>query len=284
MELDRVALHMPEPGLMAETLTEQLPAFAACTWLDHTTSTNHDLMAQARAEGLSFGWPRLLGAHHQTHGKGRLGRTWHDTPGQTLMFSCGFALETNHDGLQHLHGLGPLIGLKSVQCLRPLFLEPQRLRIKWPNDLMLDDGKLGGVLIETIIKPNVQFVVIGAGINLSDSQSLSNHLQREVAAMSDAVRPQTNIASIACRLAQAWLQAMGQITLSGFTPFQSGFNELDYLANRDVILMNQNQLVATGVARGVDIDGSLRLETNQGMQRFTVGDVSVRLQPPETSS
>lgn len=259
---------------MTASLRLGLSEFADCSWLASTGSTNADLMFMARNRGAQARWPRLLGAHQQTSGKGRLGRTWHNVPGQALMFSCGFELPWPHSSPQALRGLGPAIGYASACSIASRMDQSDRLSVKWPNDLMLGDGKLGGILIETNIKANAQFVIIGLGLNLAGHEDLSLELNREVAALDDGV---DDYADLVASLAHTWHDTLHQSVLAGFMPFHQDFQSRDYLAGRTVDLWHQQSVLASGVACGLAEDGSLQIRTVDGIKAFNAGDISVGL-------
>lgn len=271
---------LPAPEVMASHLQQALPSFAACHWVDATTSTNSDLAMLAREQGPNAQWPRLLGAHHQTQGKGRLGRTWIDAPGNALMFSCGFALSLQGRRSQALQGLGPAIGIVSAQCLRQQVNQPDDIRVKWPNDLMLGHGKFGGVLIEASIKNDTQFVIIGIGLNLAGQTALSTKLGREVNAIGEHLGANTSLPELVAALATRWQETLALNALAGFAPFVEDFCKLDYLAQRCVEVIQDGQTLATGVTCGTGPDGRLRVKTATGIENFAVGDVSVRTKHP----
>ena len=270
------AITLPAPASLAQSLATKVPGFVAIDWVEEVSSTNTSLLSLARAQGLQAGWPRLLGAHHQTQGKGRLGRTWLDVPGQTLMFSAGFMLPAGQS-LANLMGLGPAVGMASVLALRPMLAEPARLRVKWPNDLMLDDGKCAGILIELVVKANTKFVVIGMGLNLSGNDRLSNELHRKVAVIAPNLRPGTTACSLVAGLASSWQQTLSQVNSTGFASCQADYVELDYLAGQAVTIVDQGHTISAGIASGLGPDGSLQVQTAQGIETFHAGDVSVRL-------
>lgn len=270
------AIELPAPATMAQWLATQTPGFVAADWVNEIASTNTSLLTLAREQGLRARWPRLLGAHHQTQGKGRLGRTWLDRPGKTLMFSAGFALPTSQTP-NSLQGLGPAIGMSSGFALRTLLLEPLRLRVKWPNDLMLDDGKCAGILIELAVKANTRFVVIGMGLNLSGHDSLKTELNREVADIGAHLLPHVNAWDLVTSLANTWQQTLSRVDQEGFAPYQENYAHIDYLAGQAIDLIDQGQIVETGVMAGLGTDGSLVLQTAAGLKTFQAGDVSVRL-------
>lgn len=273
-------LKLPSPEAMTQDLAKDLPGFVVPQWVEQAASTNASLLALAREKGTHAGWPRLLGTHHQTHGKGRLGRSWQDLPGQTLMFSCGFALGLAAKELSALQGLGPALGLQSALALRSLMSAPDRLTVKWPNDLMVDDGKCAGILIELAAAGRDTVVIVGIGINLSGHQKLENDLCREIGEIGSLMAPATTASLMVSALANAWRETLQTITSEGFEPFRSAYANLDYLAGQDVKILDQGRVIATGLAAGLGPDGSLGLMTEQGLQTFHVGDVSARLSKP----
>lgn len=272
-----VVQDMPSPSIMQDSLREKLTDFVNIQWLAQTSSTNELLMAQGRADPLPEHWPRLVGAHHQTQGQGRLGRRWEDLPGQALMFSCGFMLELKDDTLKNLQGLGPAIGLASARCINDQLENKDAVRVKWPNDLMLDDGKLAGILVQTSVRRSNLLVVIGMGTNISGHTELSSHLKREVATLSMLGHERIDLARLTRALAIAWQMTINDCARDGFAPFLRSFNELDYLRHRDVNVIEQDKIVDAGKAQGLTPEGWLQLQTSAGPRTFNVGDVSVRI-------
>jgi biotin-[acetyl-CoA-carboxylase] ligase BirA-like protein len=94
-------------------------------------------------------------AYHQTSGYGQYDRTWHSTP-------CSITLSVLWHGAI-TPGLSVWVGLTLVHWLRTMYYLP--IYLKWPNDLMLDDQKIGGILIETTQKLP-QHVTVGVGLNV----------------------------------------------------------------------------------------------------------------------
>ena len=151
------ALAFPEPAELAAALRARLPGFGHIGWERTTGSTNADLMRQVRGPGAGRAGspaPWLLGAHLQTAGRGRVGRTWENQIGDALMFSCAFVAKIP---LATLPGLSPALGVAACEALRGLlrdqaWADARRLVLKWPNDIQFDDAKLAGILVETALQ------------------------------------------------------------------------------------------------------------------------------------
>jgi len=132
--------------------------------LDSTTSTL-DVAHRIAAEGAASG--TLVIANEQTAGRGRGGKTWKSLPGAGIWLTLS---ERPAD----TSGLGVLslrVGLAAAQALDRFASEP--IRLKWPNDLYTDSGKLGGVLVEARWREQaVEWVAIGLGVNVKAPANL----------------------------------------------------------------------------------------------------------------
>ena len=97
----------------------------------------------------------IVRAEHQTNGKGRLGRTWQD--GDDLLFSI--LIKEKIDIPTDYSLLIAASLLKSLKQYNPM--------VKWPNDIMINDKKVSGILLEAITKEKIECVIIGVGINVN---------------------------------------------------------------------------------------------------------------------
>jgi BirA family biotin operon repressor/biotin-[acetyl-CoA-carboxylase] ligase len=126
--------------------------------LESTTSTL-DVAHRLAARGAPAG--TLVIANEQTAGRGRGGKSWQSSPGAGLWLAL---IERPSDS----SGLGVLslrVGLAAAEALDRFAPEP--IRLKWPNDLYIDQGKLGGILVEARWREQaVEWVVIGLGVNV----------------------------------------------------------------------------------------------------------------------
>lgn len=129
-------------------------------WVEETGSTNADLLAAARG-GAAEG--RVLVADHQSAGKGRLGRTWVAPPSAALLFSV---LVRPTIPLAQAHLVTTALALAAADaCGSEAGVAPE---LKWPNDLLVDGRKLGGVLAESIVEGDVlEALVVGMGLNVA---------------------------------------------------------------------------------------------------------------------
>ncbi len=124
--------------------------------VDETGSTNADLLAEAAS-----GAPHrsVLAARHQTAGRGRLDRRWEAPPGANLLVSVLFT-----EVPDHAHELTQRVALAAVDAAASLVAAD--VRLKWPNDLLLDGSKLAGVLAQSTFVDGRRVVVVGIGVNV----------------------------------------------------------------------------------------------------------------------
>jgi BirA family biotin operon repressor/biotin-[acetyl-CoA-carboxylase] ligase len=200
----------------------------------------------------------VVTAQSQTAGRGRRGRVWTAPPGKALLYS---ALLRPLDAGQALLPLAaPLAVCEAIESLAPV-----RCEIKWPNDVWLQERKVGGVLIEA--RPP-HWAVIGVGINLAiEPDEFPADLRWPAAsvghgATSDAVRT-----ALDERLG-AWVDANPKAILAGF-------RERDALEGRDVS-WDQGEAAESGVADGIDDEGNLLVvRADGGRLALGAGEISV---------
>ncbi|MGF6698943.1 BirA family biotin operon repressor/biotin-[acetyl-CoA-carboxylase] ligase [Paraburkholderia sp. MM5496-R1] len=258
--------------------------------VEETGSTNADLMAHVKAlprRANALPRPIVRVAYLQTAGRGRRGRPWYAEPGNALLFSVACVLPRPLEGLG---GLSLAVGVALVDGLRSLPVAgPGQIALKWPNDVLLEGDKLAGILIETAWSTDdASAVVIGIGTNVKGADELA----AKVGALNAEVPPQA-LGTVPTALQRALPNANLTDTLAaelnalepmlqrfgaeGFAPFQPRWNAVHAYAGRDVVLLEQGQELARGVAAGVDERGQLLLDTAEGRQSIATGDVSLRL-------
>jgi len=268
-----------------EAVAPVLPGFTVEV-LPQIDSTNTELMRRFRNAGPTAAEPVLLVAEQQTAGRGRMGRSWQSSVGDSLTFSLGLPLQP-----ADWSGLSLAVGISIAESLEPGNPAVPAIRLKWPNDLWLADAqggesKLGGILVETANWGELRYVVIGVGINVrAMAQPLPPAAADQAAALApgalETLLPGIDVAGTLQRVAAPLVQAVQAFGLFGFTPFQARFGVRDTLAGRVVKLSDGTQ----GVAHGVGENGALLVHTAAGMKEITSSEVSVRpVAPPVPGS
>lgn len=203
---------------------------------------------------------------HQSAGRGRRGRTWEAPPGKALMLSY---LARPERALAELAPLTLVVGIVVAEAL------PVPTRLRWPNDLVIDAGKVGGILVELVTPPDgPPFAVVGIGINANLTADELPPTDR-LPATSLLVEGGAEVDRIALLevLGAGLDAAFAVFDTGGFAPFAERYAALDGLAGHRVTL-RLPQAEATGTAIGVNATGHLRLLIEGGAeQTFAAGEV-----------
>lgn len=251
-----------------------------------TRSTNEDLMARWRAGELIDPVSRL--AKHQTNGKGRAGRHWFAEPNASLSFSLAYPFNQTQ---QSLHGLSLVCGLAVIQGISKslqideINLRQQGLALKWPNDLLINDRKLGGILIEggKLSGSNSServWMIIGIGMNLTHSKTIEDAAQLPISALSEL--NQNHLPIEADLVWLSILNALGDylelFASRGFAPFRSQWDFWDAYRDQPVSISESGSIKQTGIAHGINEEGAFLLQEfgKRGLTAIYAGDVSLR--------
>jgi BirA family biotin operon repressor/biotin-[acetyl-CoA-carboxylase] ligase len=236
-------------------------------------STNTVLLSRPNPPN---GSSEVMLAEYQTAGRGRRGRAWLAPPGGSICLSLSW---TFPDVPADLGALGLVIGVCELRALRELGLT--RARLKWPNDVLVDDRKLGGVLIELRAESaGPACVVIGIGLNVALGAALLEQIAATGLAPTDLVtagleQPSRNL--VVGRVVASCIRGLLEFERGGLRPFIEDWREADALRGRMVDVRGAGGDIARGLARGVDLHGALLVETaEEGLKKFISGDVSVR--------
>ena len=203
-------------------------------------------------------------ADQQTSGFGRRGNTWH-SDGDNICFSVQWQFALKPEKLSNLAIITSIICALQLQDLG----FPQVL-IKWPNDLIYHDKKLGGILIEQDYNKQTSTVIIGIGINAAiapgapidqdwiDLLSINSNFSRE---------------TIIIQIIQALLPTLNNIKQQNL--LNEYWHKFDWL-NQQAVVVKSGRNSICGIAQGINPDGSLRVKTNNAIQNIYSGDCSLR--------
>ncbi len=275
-------LALPSSPLDAESIKRLLPAqtlqhlhHGEC--LGQIESSNSQLMQRDAPPPGQFDF---LTAEYQTAGRGRRGRSWLAPPGGALCLSWSWAFAQLPPQPGAL-SLG--IGIAAIRALRSLGVHSAQL--KWPNDLVTPQGKLGGILLEMRAEmAGPARVVIGIGLNVALPKLIVQQVQQLQRPETPAL-PTTDLASLnatppqraalAAALLHQGLEVVQQFEKEGMAPFVDEYLALDALNKRPVRVSAGNQTLE-GIAMGINTDGSLKLKVADQWHSIASGDVSVR--------
>lgn len=244
---------------------------SSCEWpilvFDSIDSTNAEaLRSIERGQPAPF----LVLAERQTAGRGRRGRKWVSPFAENLYYSLVLRID---GGMRQLEGLSLVVGLAVMQALRGLGVSG--VGLKWPNDLLVGQKKIAGILLELVGDPaDVCHVVIGVGINVNmqttdevDRQWTSMRLESGM-----AVDRNHLVAELGVML-QAYLN---RHQAGGFPAIQTEWEQNHLWQGRAVSLIAGVSQI-DGEVLGIDSQGALRLKVNGVEKVFSGGELSLRL-------
>jgi BirA family biotin operon repressor/biotin-[acetyl-CoA-carboxylase] ligase len=266
------AVYLPlDLAALARTLEQHARRFDA-DLLNCCDSTNAVLLARAEA-GAPTG--TVVIAETQTAGRGRRGRDWISSPGDSLTFSLLWRFVPGTSPA----GLSLAIGLAVVRALEKVGAGRTPIQLKWPNDLLLDGKKLGGILVELLpCAPHA--AVIGIGLNLRLPAALPVELQANSAALSTALSAMPNGADDPNRLLAAilieLLTVLECFAAQGFAGLRTAWAKHHAFTDTPVRLLSDFAPPRAGICRGVDVDGALLLEVDGRIERVLSGALSLR--------
>ncbi|MFM1348861.1 bifunctional biotin--[acetyl-CoA-carboxylase] ligase/biotin operon repressor BirA [Yersinia proxima] len=209
-------------------------------------------------------------AEYQQAGRGRRGRQWVSPFGANLYLSMFWRLE---QGPAAAMGLSLVVGIVMAEVLHKLGAE--QVRVKWPNDLYLNDKKLAGILVELTGKTgDAAQLVIGAGINLTMRELTTNVISQDWINLQEAgVIIDRN--KLTAELLSELRLAVVKFENEGLAAFISRWREMDNYLDRPVKLIIGNQEIF-GIARGIDQQGALLLEQDGHVKPYIGGEISLR--------
>jgi BirA family biotin operon repressor/biotin-[acetyl-CoA-carboxylase] ligase len=244
---------------------------AVCNWpiliLDSVDSTNAEaLRAIERGQAAPF----LVLAERQTAGRGRRGRKWVSPFAENIYYSLVLRIE---GGMRQLEGLSLVVGLAVMQALRALGVSGAGL--KWPNDVLVGQKKIAGVLLELVGDPaDVCHVVLGVGINVN--MQMTDEVDQQWTSMqleTGKVFDRNHLVAELGLMLQAYLNRHQQ---GGFSAIQAEWEQGHIWQGRAVSLIAGVNRI-DGEVLGIDSRGALRLKVDGVEKVFSGGELSLRL-------
>ena len=247
-----------------------------------TKSTNDDLLGRWRAGELIDPVARI--AHKQTAGKGRAGRAWLANPEDSLCFSLAYPFRRTPaelSGLSLLVGLAVIEGIAQACNLSEEGLQKAGLQLKWPNDLLLNNRKLGGILIEggQAKAGDPTWMIIGVGINLRNAEAIEVNLDTglKVGSLAQLTKLLPDTEYLWLKLITSLEHNLAEFDLHGFKACKERWMGWDAYRDHAVCISGIGQDPIHGIAKGVDETGALLLQQENKIIAIHAGDVSLRI-------
>lgn len=263
---------LPAPAASLRALQEALGPHAAAFAIDWVADCDSSNTALINRPLPSDDRIHVLVADRQHSGRGRRGRQWQSWDTGSLTFSISWRIPANGSAPS---GLSLVIGLAVARALEDFGMTG--VQLKWPNDVLVNGGKLAGILIELVSehgRPTAAVIGIGLNLHLPDTARIPDQpavtdLHRE---LGDGAPDR--IALLAAVLGQ--LRALLETyAAAGFGALRGAWEQRNAFTNLPVNISGETGSVH-GTCTGVDDDGALRLRTAEGLLRIVSGDVSLR--------
>ncbi|MCG9537455.1 bifunctional biotin--[acetyl-CoA-carboxylase] ligase/biotin operon repressor BirA [Providencia huaxiensis] len=213
-------------------------------------------------------------AEYQSAGRGRRGRQWISPFGCNLYLSMYWKLD---QGPAAAVGLSLVVGIVIAEALNKI--SQDKVKVKWPNDLYMNDKKLAGILVELTGKTgDAAHIIIGIGINIGMNKNNiedANTITQEWSSLRDEVE---NIErnELSANIIKSLRKSLVIFEREGLKPFLERWFKLDNFLNRPVKLLIGNDII-TGVERGINDQGALLLQKdNDEIISYIGGEISLR--------
>lgn len=254
LDEDEIRAHLPKQNC-------QLALF------ESIGSTNDYLKSLRHPKGVWF-----CLAEQQTEGRGRLSRTWHSPFGKNIYLSCLYPF---HKDISELAGLSLVVSLAIVCTLRKFGLS-ENLHVKWPNDIICDQRKISGTLIEVQAESHgMSQAIIGIGLNVNmliDERRKISQAWTSMRRVTGKYIDRNLVAAELIKELQNYLQCFDR---DGFAAFTEEWMAAEVMTGQQASVKTINE-TATGKVMGINAQGHLLLKTTDGKVRaFSSGDTSI---------
>ncbi len=237
--------------------------------LESAESSNTLLLHKA-ALGAAHG--SCLAVELQTGGRGRRGRQWHASLGGSLTFSLLWRFNL---GAASLSGLSLAVGVALIRALHQAGAAGAQL--KWPNDVLHENRKLAGILIELqgdMLGPSA--AVIGIGLNLKLRPEIRTSIDQEATDLASALPSPPSRSRMLALILTHLGEVLQQFEAQGFASLREEWSRHHAYHEQPVRLLMPDGSTHHGTAAGIAEDGALLVRNTQGERRFTAGEVSMR--------
>ncbi|MFC1236806.1 bifunctional biotin--[acetyl-CoA-carboxylase] ligase/biotin operon repressor BirA [Vibrio sp. F74] len=209
-------------------------------------------------------------AEYQSNGRGRRGRQWVSPFGSNIYLSMYWRLEA---GMAASVGLSLVVGVAIVEALESIGIHG--IKLKWPNDLYYQDKKLAGILVEMNGQAGgAANLVIGMGMNIDMPEAIEG-IDQPWTSLSQVTDEQPDRNLLAATLINTWKTTLENYEFEGMNGITERWNRLDNFIGRPARLIMGNRVIH-GTVRGINDQGAILLETENGIESYIGGEISLR--------
>ncbi|MFD2261298.1 biotin--[acetyl-CoA-carboxylase] ligase [Lacibacterium aquatile] len=242
---------------MGELMGDTLPPGFSLTLLDEAGSTNDEAARLAASGAAEF---TIVQALRQTSARGRQGRAW-AAPTGNLYFSM--VLRPVRP-LVEIAQISLVAGMALAEATAELIGTRAEVAIKWPNDLLIDNAKGAGLLLEA----QNGVVILGIGVNVASHPDETPYPATHIGAYVPGITPH----GVLTRFCRSFALAYGRWSVEGFAPLRETWMARAWKLGETVRLRPGTEMIH-GRFLGIDEGGAMLLELDDGIRRFTAGEM-----------
>jgi BirA family biotin operon repressor/biotin-[acetyl-CoA-carboxylase] ligase len=207
-------------------------------------------------------------ADEQTAGKGRQQKKWISPKGSNLYVTLYFTIPQY---ASYISNLGQIMALSCAELLHTMHVNAQ---IKWPNDILVDNKKIGGVLTETTPQNHSTGIILGLGLNINMPETILESIDQPATSLHLILNKQVKPSSLLEPLLEQFTSHLEQLKIRGFAFFRHRFFE--FLAYKGkLITLHLPEKNIQGICDSITPEGCLKLRLPSGDYRiFSAGEVS----------
>ncbi len=224
--------------------------------LDSTNTEAWELVGEDENHGT------IVITENQTNGKGQKNKTWGMVPGKSLVFSL---ILTKNYPIDHSGLICLSVSLALIESLNKRGLDAQ---LKWPNDLLIDGKKIGGILCETKIEKNdIKNMVIGVGVNVNES--IAEHdesIQKNLTTMFEVSKHPHQRELIVAEFINSFELMLNKLSTEPNQIIEEWIDKCMHLNEK--ILFLQNEKILEGVFCGLDNNGFAKIEIDNKVKSY----------------
>jgi BirA family biotin operon repressor/biotin-[acetyl-CoA-carboxylase] ligase len=208
----------------------------------------------------------LITAEMQTAGRGRFKREW-VSPNENIYATFCFAVNKSRADIGNIP---QVLALSAAQVMETLQFEP---KLKWPNDVLLSNKKIAGILCETVSFENHFMVILGIGLNVNMPLDIVEHIDRPATSLLIESGKKFNVKTVLDLLEKQFKIDFQTYLKKGFSPFLAKYKHLMWTGHGNTIRFHDNLALIEGSFHSINEDGTINLKlTNGDLKRFLSGE------------
>ena len=239
--------------------------------LEKVTSTNDYFKDVARSSNKEVS---VCLSETQTKGRGRYLRSWYSPFGQNIYLSVLYPFEKD---ISELSGLSLIVGLSLFDALKELIQEKaDLLKVKWPNDILIKEEKLAGILIDIKAQSNGYCeAVIGIGLNVNMTKEKGGEVDQPWTSLKETFHKTFDRSNLAALMLNSLFKHLELFSKNGLSFFKEEWKNVDYLYNKKSVLVIGDK-TQTGIGAGINDLGHFLLKIEDGrLLSFSSGDAKI---------